>query len=110
MCTIFLSGLGYLQLTGGTKTAPLIFSNSIALNTTYAGCRICLWNDGTQNNCYGFGMNGSTLVYNSTIGTQHSFQVGGVQKAYINTYGLVVNGDIYKYSSTAPANLCELYR
>ena len=57
-----------------------------------------------QNNWYGFGMNGSTLVYNSTIGTQHSFQVGGVQKAYINSNGLAVNGDIYKYSSTAPPN------
>ena len=36
----FLSGLGYLQLTGGTMTGPLIFSNSKPLNTTYAGCRI----------------------------------------------------------------------
>ena len=82
-----------MTLTGGTFTGLINFSISIPLNTRYAGCRIYLWNDGTQNNWYGFEMNGSTPVYYSTIGTQHSFQVGGVQKAYINSNGLAVNGD-----------------
>ena len=35
----------------------------------------------------GFGMNGATLVYNTSTNAQHSFQVNDIQKAYINSNG-----------------------
>ena len=42
-------------------TGLINVSTGIPLNITYAGCRVCLWNDNTATNWYRFGMNGITL-------------------------------------------------
>ena len=43
-------------------------------------------------------MNYVSLVYSTSINANYSFQVNGVQEAYINSTGLNVNDDITCYS------------
>jgi len=39
-----------MTLTGGTFTGLINFSTGIPLNTTYAGCKICLYYGESPNN------------------------------------------------------------
>ena len=48
----------------------------------------------SPNNWYGFGITGGTLIYNVPVNSKHSFQIDGVQEAYINSSGLTVTDTI----------------
>ena len=50
-------------------------------------------------------MNGSTLVYNVTTNCKHSFQIGGIQEAYINSNGLTIIDTITCNNSTSNNNI-----
>ena len=105
MATQSFVNSNYMTLTGGTFTGLINFSSGIPLNTTYAGCRLCLWLDSSPNNWYGFGMNGSTLIYNTSSNSQHSFQIGGTQNTYINSNGLTCNNTITCNNLTSNNNI-----
>ena len=44
----YLSSASYLPLAGGTLTGVIKFNSTMTLSTTYTGCRISLWYDGTN--------------------------------------------------------------
>ena len=48
----YLVSSSYLPLSGGTMTGLINFNTTMTLSTTYTGCRLSLWYDGT--NWYGF--------------------------------------------------------
>ena len=62
----------YLLTTGGTMTGLINFNTSMTLSTTYTGCRVSLWYDGTS--WYGFGVNGNQLIYNVPRSASRIFQ------------------------------------
>ena len=59
----------------------------------------------SPNNWYGFGINGGTLVYNSPVNSKHSFQIDGIQEAYINSSGLTVADTIICNNLTSNNNI-----
>ena len=42
------SGSSYLPLVGSTMTGLINFNTTMTLSTTYTGCRLSLWYDGTH--------------------------------------------------------------
>ena len=56
-----------------TMASLIKFSTSMPLSTTYAGCKISLWYNGT--NWYGFGVKNYQLIYNVPVRSSHIFQV-----------------------------------
>ena len=50
-------------------------------------------------------MNGSTLIYNTSSNSQHSFQIGGTQNTYINSNGLTCNNTITCNNLTSNNNI-----
>ena len=66
------------------------------ISTTYAGCKISLWYDGT--NWYGFGVNNFQLIYNVPGGSSHIFQVNNAAVVSINSSGLYVGSILLSYT------------
>ena len=76
----------------------------MTLSTTYTGCRISLWYDGT--NWYGFGMNWSQLIYNEPTGATHIFQVNGSTVVSINSSGLNIGSNLLSSTVLGYLNTC----
>ena len=68
-----LNVINYLNKYGDTMYGVLNFDKGMTLSTSYNGCRVSIWYDGT--NWYGFGMNSSQLIYNVPTSAAHVFQV-----------------------------------
>ena len=50
-------------------------------------------------------MNGATLVYNCSVNAKHSFQIAGVQEAYINSSGLTITDTINSNALSVTNNI-----
>jgi len=83
---VFTVDNGNVTATGNIQT------NSLSFGSRIENFLINLW--GT--NSYGFGMNDSTLRYNSAA--NHTFFSNGTQRAQINSSGLNING-IFNYNT-----------
>ena len=100
----YLVSSSYLQLSGGTMTGLINFNNTMTLSTTYTGCRISLWYDGTY--WYGLGMNASQLIYNASIGASHVFQINESLVVKINSSGLYIGSNLLSSTIEGYLNTC----
>ena len=98
----YLVSSNYLQLSGGTLTSIINFNTT--LSTTYTGCKVSLWYDGT--NWYGFGINASQLIYNASIGAAHVFQINESSIVKINSSGLYVGSNLLSSTVLGYLNTC----
>ena len=85
-------------------TSLINFNTTMTLSTSYTGCRISLWYDGT--NWYGFGMNSGQLIYNVPISATHIFQVNGSTIVSINSSGLNIGSNLLSSTVLGYLNTC----
>jgi hypothetical protein len=83
-----LSPVGkYLLLTGGTMSGGISFGSVTGANAQDMSKHILLYST-----LYGFNVTGYNLNYNVPASSNHTFWVGGIWKAQINTTGITMGG------------------
>ena len=73
-------------------------------STSYTGCRISLWYDGTDWN--GLGMKSTQLINNVPSGASHIFQVNSSSIVSINNLGLYVGTNLLSSTALGYLNTC----
>ena len=96
----------FLNKNGDTMAGTLNFSTSFVLGNIYSRARICLHNNDSNLNWYGFSMDTDKLVCNVNSTKTHSFQHGGVEIAKINRNGLYLGSNLLTSTVLGYINTC----